>query len=182
MGMIVSFLQPKDKVPDFIEFTAEDVTNIKRTWVLPHEHPMDVGEKILYKYFETFPVYQEFFEHFKNYPLLTLKGAPGFRTHAGRMIRVFDSNVDVLAEGNIETEMEKIWLPIARSHYRREIPQKAFRDFRTIAVEGLQELCNLTEAECKSYKVFFNNVHHVVFEGLEAVAKLEGHHHHAHNI
>lgn len=43
------------------------------------------------------------------------------------MIRVFDSNVDVLAEGNIETEMEKIWLPIARSHYRREIPQKAFR-------------------------------------------------------
>lgn len=73
MGMIVSFLQPKDKVPDFIEFTAEDVTNIKRTWVLPHEHPMDVGEKILYKYFETFPVYQEFFEHFKNYPLLTLK-------------------------------------------------------------------------------------------------------------
>lgn len=53
-----------------------------------HAQPIDTGEKILYTYLERFPHNQQRFAAFKNTPIIMLKGTPGFRSHANKIMWV----------------------------------------------------------------------------------------------
>lgn len=52
--------------------------------------------------------------------------APGFRSHALKIVNVFSEAVACLSNENYPAELERVWARIGESHNRRQIPQKAF--------------------------------------------------------
>lgn len=55
-----------------------------------------------------------------------LQGTPGFRTHAGRVITVFNDSVICLDKEDHLAELEALWTKIGESHNKRKISQQAF--------------------------------------------------------
>lgn len=54
------------------------------------------------------------------------QGTPGFRTHAGRIMTVFDEAITSLSKENYVEEVERIWSKIGESHKRRKISRQSF--------------------------------------------------------
>lgn len=50
----------------------------------------------------------------------------GFRSHAIKIVTIFDEAVSALSSENYASELERIWTRIGESHNRRKIPRKAF--------------------------------------------------------
>lgn len=95
--------------------TISEVQLVKETWKIPNENvsgknaqlvqiiifalkAMDSAELIFYTFLERFPEHQQKFSAFKSKPLVELKGAPYFRSHASRIFNVFTCVVDGLGK------------------------------------------------------------------------------------
>lgn len=55
-----------------------------------------------------------------------LQGSAGFRSHASRVITVFDEAVATLNDDNYLAALENIWSKIGESHNKRNISRQAF--------------------------------------------------------
>lgn len=58
--------------------------------------------------------------------MMTKQGTPGFRTHAGRIMNVFQEAISSLSNENYVEELEEIWNKIGESHNRRKISRQSF--------------------------------------------------------
>lgn len=54
------------------------------------------------------------------------QGTPGFRTHAGRIMAVFQEAISSLSNENYVEELERIWNKIGETHNRRKISRQSF--------------------------------------------------------
>lgn len=54
------------------------------------------------------------------------QGSAGFRSHAGRIITVFDEAIASLSDDNYLAALENIWSKIGDSHNKRKISRQAF--------------------------------------------------------
>lgn len=55
------------------DLTAEDVELIKKMWTVLDRNLYDVGDVMLFKFFEKYPNYKQMFPKFRNTPLEKLK-------------------------------------------------------------------------------------------------------------
>lgn len=108
------------------KLTEEQIDQIVETWKIPTENYFDSGEHILYKFLERHQNYQAHFRRFKYTPLEELKGKPGFRDHASKIMNRISATIDCLqTEGGVP-EIRMIWDEIGTSHNKRKIPRQAF--------------------------------------------------------
>lgn len=119
-----------------VKISGEDAADIVRAWKNIPMSTFDLGEKVMYKLFEKYPMNQAEFSRFKNCSLDELKGRPSFRVHACRLINRFDATIDCLQllEGShieeyiaeVFGEIENIWLEIGKNHARKRITRRSF--------------------------------------------------------
>lgn len=57
---------------------------------------------------------------------MNFQGSTGFRTHAGRIIAVFDEAIVSLSDDDYLPALERIWSKIGESHNKRQISRQAF--------------------------------------------------------
>lgn len=117
------------ETPPVEALSDEEIQIVVETWKIPAKNLIDSGEAILFRFLEKFPHNQQKFVAFRNTPLLQLKGTPGFRTHAAKVITVFDSSIDCLKcldQGAGLEAIEKQWLDIGRSHAKRKVFHQEF--------------------------------------------------------
>ncbi|CAO1370909.1 unnamed protein product [Diamesa serratosioi] len=174
MGNIIASMQKKlthidnlEPTPQIKELTSLQVDLIKKTWEIPNAKPFDSGEKILFIYFERYPHNQEKFSAFKNTPLLSLKGTPGFRTHASRIMNVFSSVIDALDKDPELKGIKRIVAEVGRSHARRRISKKAFNELREVLVEVLSDVCQLDADGAVAWITLLDILYHIIFECLD---------------
>ncbi|XP_055303353.1 globin CTT-VIIB-3 [Sitodiplosis mosellana] len=147
--------------------TSEQIAIIQSTWAIPAQNAIDSGEVILLAYFEKYPKNQEKFNSFKNTPLLSLKGTPGFRTHAGRVMGVFQEAVSSLSNENYVDELERIWIKIGESHNRRKISRQSFEELRDVIVSVLMQVCSLDEAGKTAWSSLMDIIYHIVYSKID---------------
>lgn len=74
------------QTPEIKSLDENQIAIIKRTWQIPSAKSVDSGEHILYLFFDRYPHNQLKFAAFRTTPLLMLKGMPGFRSHASKIM------------------------------------------------------------------------------------------------
>ncbi|CAO1299744.1 unnamed protein product [Diamesa tonsa] len=111
--------------PELKALDENQIAIIKRTWEIPSAKSVDSGEHILYLFFDRYPHNQLKFAAFRTTPLLMLKGMPGFRSHASKIMNVFSIAIDALGRENGMEEIVKLLNEVGKSHARRKIPKKA---------------------------------------------------------
>ncbi|CRK86241.1 CLUMA_CG000428, isoform A [Clunio marinus] len=110
MGNIVNRRKTERDIPtpEIIPLTTKQIDIVRRTWEIPSAKLYDSGEKILFMYFDRFPNNQDRFIAFKTTPLLMLKGTPGFRAHASKIMNVLSSIIDALDKDPALVGIKKI--------------------------------------------------------------------------
>ncbi|XP_031625243.1 globin CTT-VIIA isoform X2 [Contarinia nasturtii] len=147
--------------------TPSQIAIIQSTWAVPAKNAIDSGEAILLAYFEKYPKNQDKFNSFKNTPLLSLKGTPGFRTHAGRIMTVFQEAISSLNKKNYVDELEQIWNKIGETHNRRKISRQSFNELRDVIVSVLVQVCSLDDEAKTAWGAFLDIIYHIVFSKLD---------------
>lgn len=147
--------------------TNEQVEMVKNTWKVPAANLMDSGEAILYSFFERYPIHQQKFASFKNVPLGELKGSPGFRSHANRIMTVFDDSIKELGKEDGMENIAKIWDALGHSHARRKIEPKAFLELRGVILEILTALINLDKSQQETWGALIDVVYSVAFNKMQ---------------
>lgn len=125
--------------PEIQDLSKEDINMILRTWKVPSQKLIDTGEMILLKFLEKNPPSQLKFYAFKNIPLIQLRGAPGFRTHASRVMNEFSSSIDCLDKANGLAAIAVSWTEVGRSHFRRKITRFEFLVGKTLEIGLLKK-------------------------------------------
>jgi hypothetical protein len=128
MGSIVgkNSIDESAPTPPLKTLSAEQIKIIQSTWEIPNAHPLDTGEKILFSFLEQYPHNMVHFHAFKNTPLLLLRGTPGFRSHASKIVNIFAVAIDSLDKENGFDEIQKIVAEVAKTHSKRKLQKKSF--------------------------------------------------------
>ncbi|KAG5668877.1 hypothetical protein PVAND_016797 [Polypedilum vanderplanki] len=126
MGNVVTNVQEiiasnkEPPTPELKQLTERQIEIIKNTWAVPYSKPLDSGEIILYTYLERFPMNQQKFAAFRNTPIIMLKGTPGFRSHAHKIMKNFATAIDALGTENGLQVILGVVTEIGKYHRRRE--------------------------------------------------------------
>lgn len=147
--------------------TTDQIAIVQGTWEIPNSNPLDSGEAILFRFFEKYPANIQKFQSFKNTPLLSLKGTPGFRNHAGKIMKVFDEAISALDKPNYAEVLQDVWGKIAVSHARRKITKQSFNELREVILEVLTAACNLDATQQAAWSNLMDNVYHIIFTVLD---------------
>lgn len=91
------------------------------------------------------------------------QGTPGFRTHAERIMGVFQGAVDALDTDEVIKNLHDNFAVMAKNHARREIPRKSFFEMRGVLIEVLTEVCELTEEQQEAWLIFYNCAINIIF-------------------
>lgn len=143
--------------------TAAQVQIIKDSWEVPKKNPTDSGEAILLRFFEKYPHNQQKFHSFKNIPLSSLKGSAGFRSHANRIMVVFQNAMDAFDSDDVMGTLVNLWTPVAESHAKRHITKESFNELKDVILEVMTAVCSLNEEQQQAWVVLFENVYTIVF-------------------
>ncbi|XP_055681767.1 globin CTT-VIIA isoform X2 [Lutzomyia longipalpis] len=150
--------------------TPEQIEIVKSTWQLVAKAPEDAGEAILMRFFEKFPDNQKYFP-FRNVPRENLKGSVMFRSHAGRVVAVFQKAVDAFNTADPVATLVEIWTEIARTHFRRQIKQKSFDELKEVVLEILTAACNLDEVQQTAWAVTLDTIFGIISKELANLAE-----------
>nr|BAO18440.1 globin [Polypedilum nubifer] len=172
---IIAFSKHDDIVtPEAKNLDERQVALIKKSWEIVFARPLDSGEKILYAYLEKFPHNQEKFAAFRNTPLIMLKGTPGFRSHASKIMGLFGAAVDALGQQNGTETILNLFNEMGKNHRRRGIPKRAFIEIRAIIVQTVSELCKLDDEGKAAWNDLLDTVYHIIFSNLDVKVGAQG--------
>ncbi|XP_070508519.1 globin CTT-IIIA-like [Chironomus tepperi] len=165
---IMAFSQHEEiKNPEPKTLSDRQVAIIKKSWEIPFAKPLDSGEKILYTYLEKFPHNQDRFAAFRNTPIIMLKGTPGFRSHANKIMGILGVCIDCLGKPGGADEIVRVLNEMGKNHRRRGIPKKAFMEIRGIILDTLRDLCKLDDEGVQAWSDLLDTVYHVIFTNLD---------------
>nr|BAO18441.1 globin [Polypedilum nubifer] len=180
MGNVVSNVQEiiaankEPPTPELKQLTQAQIDIIKRTWAVPYAKPADSGEIILYTFLERFPLAQQKFHAFRNTPIIMLKGTPGFRSHAQKIMKIFATAIDALGTENGLQVILGVVTEIGKYHRRRGIEKKHFNQLRSVILDILGQVCKLNDEEKKAWNDLMDTVYHVIFNVLDEGKKVNG--------
>ncbi|XP_055711127.1 globin CTT-VI [Phlebotomus papatasi] len=145
--------------------TPEQIEIVKSTWVTVANAPEDSGEAILLRFFEKYPHNQKYFP-FRNVPRENLKGSAMFRSHAGRVIAVFQKSVDAFNTADPVGTLVEIWTEIAKTHFKRNITQTSFNELKEVILEVLTAACKLDGVQQTAWAVTLDTIFEIISKEL----------------
>lgn len=148
----------------------EDIYEIKKTWEIPMENPDASGQAILIAFFTQFPSNQQKFEQFREVPLIELKNNAKFKSHAGRIIRLFDDSINALGTDYADSAIQELWKNTAKSHFRRNISKQSFNELKGVILEVLKNACKLNDRQVEAWIKLMDHVYDIVFKTLDELA------------
>ncbi|XP_063703988.1 globin CTT-VI-like [Culicoides brevitarsis] len=108
------------------ELTAEEVSLIQNMWHVLDRNLYDVGDVMLFKFFEKYPNYKKMFPKFRDTPLNDLKGSRAFRNHAYQIMVQFTKSINLLNKpGGIE-EIRALWRAHGELHANLNVTKQQF--------------------------------------------------------
>ncbi|XP_059608041.1 globin CTT-I/CTT-IA-like [Phlebotomus argentipes] len=144
----------------------EQMRIVKSTWkIVAAKAPTDTGAAILLRLFEKYPHNQNYFA-FRDVPLTSLKGSCLFRSHAGRIVEVFQHTIDAFDTPNAMTAIVDIWSDIARTHSSRMIKKQSYDELKEVLLEVLTEMCKLDLEQKTAWSVTLDTLFSIVSEKL----------------
>ncbi|KAG5668876.1 hypothetical protein PVAND_016796 [Polypedilum vanderplanki] len=165
---IMAFSKHEDiPIPEVKDLDERQISIIKKSWEIVFARPLDSGEKILYAYLEKYPHNQEKFAAFRNTPIIMLKGTPGFRSHASKIMGLFAQAIEALGQEKGTETIINLFNEMGKNHRRRGIPKRAFIEIRTIILQVVTELCKLDDEGKKAWNDLLDTVYHIVFTNLD---------------
>lgn len=91
------------------------------------------------------------------------QGSKAFRSHATRVVSVFQVAIDAFDSDDVVGNLLKIWEPVAASHDRRRIPKQSFDELQDVILEVMTAVCSLNEEQQAAWVVLFENVYGILF-------------------
>lgn len=173
-------------------FSEEQKQMVKESWSIPKQNPIDSGEAIFIRFLEKYPHNKAKFAAFRDIPLLSLKvsrergwhdqrrfksidssislqGNPGVRTHAARIMKVFQAAVDSLDSSDPEGHLQRVWTKVAVTHSHHLIQKDSFDELRDVVLEVLTSACSLDEEQQVAWGVLFDVAYAIVFHKLDEI-------------
>ena len=95
------------------------------------------------------------------------QGSKGFRSHALRVVSVFQAAIDAFDSDDVVGNLLKIWEPVSKSHERRHIPKASFDELRDVILEVMTAVCSLDEEQQAAWVVLFENVYSIMFASYD---------------
>ncbi|XP_059617848.1 globin CTT-VI-like [Phlebotomus argentipes] len=145
--------------------TPEQVEIVKSTWETVAKAPEDAGEAILLRFLEKYPHNQTYFP-FRNVPREKLKGSVMFRSHAGRVVAVFQKSVDAFNTADPVATLVETWTEIAKTHFKRNIKQKSFDELKEVVLEILTAACKLDGVQQTAWAVTLDTIFEIISKEL----------------
>lgn len=99
------------------------------------------------------------------------QGSKGFRSHALRVVSVFQAAVEAFDTDDVVGNLLKIWEPIGASHSRRRIPKESFDELRDVILEIMTAVCSLTPEQQEAWVILFDNIYGIVFAKMDEASK-----------
>ncbi|KAL7015517.1 hypothetical protein ACKWTF_016498 [Chironomus riparius] len=178
MGNVVTNVQQiisgdKEPITPILKpLTERQIEIIKRTWAIPYSKPGDSGEIILYTYLEQYPNNQVKFQAFRNTPLVMLKGTPGFRSHASKIMDVFATAINALGTENGLPAIVSLVTETGKYHRRRGISKRNFVELRGVIIEILTAVCRLDDEGKQAWSDLMDVLYHIIFNVLDEAKKV----------
>ncbi|XP_049304559.1 cytoglobin-1 [Bactrocera dorsalis] len=144
-------------------FSAQEVADIKESWEVPKANLTDSGAAILVHFVTKYPDNLMHFP-FKDVPIVDLNKNERFRSHVTKIMKVFDNSVNVL--GADEAQITQIWQDLAKSHVKRQIPEKSYLELRDSILTVLSEAAKLTDAQKASWHKMLDHVYAILFQKM----------------
>lgn len=79
-------------------------------------------------------------------------------------MKVFDNSVNVL--GSDEAQIVQIWEDLAKSHVKRQIPEKSYLELKDSILTVLSEAAKLTDAQKASWNKMLDHVYEILFKKM----------------
>lgn len=108
------------------DLTAEDVQLIQKMWTVLDRNLYDVGDVMLFKFFEKYPNYKQMFPKFRNTPLEKLKGQHEFRCHAYQIMVQFTTSINLLTEPGGVEKIRELWRAHGELHADLDVTKAQF--------------------------------------------------------
>lgn len=144
-------------------FSTQEVSDIKESWEVPKTNLTDSGAAILVHFVTKYPQNLVHFL-FKDVPVADLNKNERFRSHVTKIMKVFDNSVKVL--GANEEQIAQIWEDLAKSHVKRQIPEKSYLELRDSILTVLSEAAKLTDAQKASWNKLLDYVFAILFKKM----------------
>ncbi|XP_055906659.1 cytoglobin-1 [Eupeodes corollae] len=148
----------------------EDIYEVKKTWEIPMENPDESGQAILIEFFTQFPSNQQKFEQFREVPVVQLKDNAKFKSHAARIVRLFDDSINALGTDYADSAIQELWKNTAKSHFRRNISKQSFNELKGVILQVLKAACNLNDRQVEAWTKLMDHVYDIVFKTLDELA------------
>lgn len=95
--------------------------------------------------------------------LIHWQGTPGFRTHAIRIMTLFQGAIDCFDTDDVVENLHKNFAVMADSHAKRQTRKISFFELRGILLDVLTEACGLNEEQREAWTIFYNCAINIIF-------------------
>ncbi|XP_011191992.1 globin CTT-VIIB-7 [Zeugodacus cucurbitae] len=143
-------------------FSAEEIADIQKSWEVPKANLTDSGAAILVHYVTKYPENLAHFP-FKDVPIADLNQNERFRSHVTKIMKVFDNSVNALGD---EAKIAQIWEDLAKSHVKRQIPEKSYLELKDSILTVLSEAAKLTDAQKAAWNKMLDHVYAILFKKM----------------